>query len=92
MIQIIDISKSILYDQAQAKTELLTLVNVTVSHEMRNPLNSIMNLNADLSYTLDLFKDFIAEQSKQTAFAQVPLSFLARLEQLHGDFSRIQRI
>ena len=43
MLQVIDISSAIMYDQAQAKTEVLQLINATVSHEMRNPLNSIMN-------------------------------------------------
>ena len=41
MIQIIDVSKEILYDKEKAHTELLNLINATVSHEMRNPLNSI---------------------------------------------------
>ena len=41
MIQIIDISGSILYDQKQAENEFISLVNACVSHELRNPLNSI---------------------------------------------------
>ena len=41
MLQIIDISDSFLYDQSKAKNEFLSLINATVSHEMRNPLNSI---------------------------------------------------
>jgi len=41
MIQIIDVSKEILYDKEKAHNELLNLINATVSHEMRNPLNSI---------------------------------------------------
>mmetsp|Transcript_13766 Transcript_13766/g.23487 ORF Transcript_13766/g.23487 Transcript_13766/m.23487 type:complete len:84 (+) Transcript_13766:3-254(+) len=42
-MQLNDISKSVLYDQAKAQSELLALINATVSHEMRNPLNSIIN-------------------------------------------------
>ena len=38
-----DISQKILYDVEKAEGELLTLINSTVSHEMRNPLNSILN-------------------------------------------------
>ena len=41
MIQIIDISDSILYDQSKAQNEFLSVINATVSHEMRNPINSI---------------------------------------------------
>jgi signal transduction histidine kinase len=38
-----DISQKILYDTSKAESELLTLINSTISHEMRNPLNSIIN-------------------------------------------------
>ena len=38
-----DISQKILYDSSKAEGELLTLINSTISHEMRNPLNSIIN-------------------------------------------------
>lgn len=47
MIQIIDLSAEILYDQEQAKNEFQQVINACVSHELRNPLNSIaaQNLN-----------------------------------------------
>ena len=38
-----DVSSKILYDTKKAEGELLTLINSTISHEMRNPLNSIIN-------------------------------------------------
>ena len=41
MLQVIDISDSILYDNSKAQNEFLSIINATVSHEMRNPLNSI---------------------------------------------------
>ena len=34
-------SKDIMYDIANGEKKLLALINATVSHEMRNPLNSI---------------------------------------------------
>ena len=43
LVQIVDVSKSMLYDQVSAKSQFLTLINATVSHEMKNPLNSILN-------------------------------------------------
>lgn len=43
MICFIDISQKILYDSSKAEGELLSLINSTISHEMRNPLNSIIN-------------------------------------------------
>ena len=41
MLQIIDVSSDIMYDVAQGEKKLLSLINATVSHEMRNPVNSI---------------------------------------------------
>jgi len=38
-----DISQKILYDTSRSEKELLSLINSTISHEMRNPLNSIIN-------------------------------------------------
>ena len=43
MICFIDISQKILYDSSKAEGVLLSLINSTISHEMRNPLNSIIN-------------------------------------------------
>ena len=41
LLQIIDISTGVLFNRANAEKKLLALINATVSHEMRNPLNSI---------------------------------------------------
>ena len=41
VLQIIDISKDIMYNVASGEKKLIELINATVSHEMRNPLNSI---------------------------------------------------
>lgn len=41
MLQIVDISDQIMYDQTQAQNDVLSLINVCISHELRNPLNSI---------------------------------------------------
>ena len=41
MIQLIDISQSILYEEIFAEREFLAITNATVSHELRNPLQSI---------------------------------------------------
>ena len=43
MMMFSDISQKILYDTSKAEGELLSLINSTISHEMRNPLNSIIN-------------------------------------------------
>ena len=41
VLQIIDISQKILYEMAVGEKRLFSLINATVSHEMRNPTNSI---------------------------------------------------
>ena len=42
MLQIIDVSHGIMYDQQKAENSFLALINACVSHELRNPLNSII--------------------------------------------------
>ena len=42
-LQFIDISATIFYDDLKAQDEFTTLINSTISHEMRNPLNSIVS-------------------------------------------------
>lgn len=38
MLQIIDVSNQIMYEQVHAENEFLAITNATVSHELRNPL------------------------------------------------------
>ena len=41
MVQLIDISKKIFVDKLSMERQQMALMNSTVSHEMRNPLNSL---------------------------------------------------
>jgi signal transduction histidine kinase len=43
MLCFIDISQNILYNSSKAENDFLSLINSNISHEMRNPLNSIIN-------------------------------------------------
>jgi hypothetical protein len=43
MVQIIDMSDKMLYNEIKAEKSFLTLINATVSHELVNPLNSIIS-------------------------------------------------
>ena len=45
MIQIIDISYQVLLNKQRGYNKLLSLINATISHELRNPLNSIIAIN-----------------------------------------------
>lgn len=42
IIQIIDMSDKILYNEVKAEQSFLALINATVSHELRNPLSSMV--------------------------------------------------
>ena len=42
-LQFIDISAKIFYDDIKAQEEFVSLGTSTISHEMRNPLNSIIS-------------------------------------------------
>lgn len=41
VLQIVDVSQKILFEMANGEKRLFSLINATVSHEMRNPTNSI---------------------------------------------------
>ena len=45
MITVIDVSHEILCNNEKEHNEELTMINATVSHEIRNPLNSIVAFN-----------------------------------------------
>ena len=47
MFQIIDVSSRILYDKQKAENKLVGVINASLSHEMRNPLNSIIAQNIE---------------------------------------------
>ena len=47
MIQFVDISKTVMYDKAIYQKNLASMLNATVSHELRGPIGSItQNLEA----------------------------------------------
>jgi signal transduction histidine kinase len=45
IMQIIDVTKHVLYYEYKAKNQLTSMINACVSHELRNPLNSIIAKN-----------------------------------------------
>ena len=54
-IQIIDISDKMLYNDAMAEQYFLEMINGAVSHELRNPLNSMIG---QISSMQDFFANF----------------------------------
>lgn len=61
MLQFIDISQSILYDMEKAQNQVLSMINACVSHEMRNPLNSIIAQNMESKHVCEEIKDLVTE-------------------------------
>ena len=41
LLQIIDLSSQVMFEFAKVEKRLMSLINATVSHEMRNPINSL---------------------------------------------------
>jgi signal transduction histidine kinase len=69
MLQFIDISSEILYDQEKASNKFLSLINACISHELRNPLNSIIasNLEKRLLYNrLEVIMESMGNKSNKT--------------------------
>ena len=62
MLQIIDITGNILYQQQKSQNELLAMINVCVSHELRNPLNSISALNVEKKHLYELIEQYIRNE------------------------------
>ena len=61
LVQFIDISKSILYDNQKLQNQALEMINACVSHEMRNPLNSIVAQNIEKKYLYIGLKNDLAQ-------------------------------
>jgi signal transduction histidine kinase len=59
VIQIKDISENVLNKQIKSEKVLLTLINATVSHELRNPLNAMIGQICAMEGIFINFKDMI---------------------------------
>lgn len=54
-----------MYEKQKSLNSLLTLINATVSHELRNPLNSIIAINEEKQRLYKELK-FILQQNNKT--------------------------
>ena len=61
LIQIIDVSHKLLYGEAKAEQSFLSLINGAVSHELRNPLNSLISQVSNLDEFFYKFKQYISK-------------------------------
>ena len=59
-------NNKVLYNKVQAEKSFLTLINAAVSHELRNPLNSLINQAMFMkSYLLNFKKLISARKNEQ---------------------------
>ena len=72
VLQFIDVSQKMLYEMASGEKRLFSLINATVSHEMRNPTNSMQAqiqeqklINIKLKETIDIMKPNNYQKIKQ---------------------------
>ena len=61
MIQIIDVSDKMLYNEIKAEQSYLNLINATLSHELRNPLSALLNSREQIIDILGALKETIEE-------------------------------
>ena len=84
MIQFIDISKAILYDMEKGHNAVLSMINACVSHEMRNPLNSIIaqNIEKEEMYKKiqELTNQFISKKIKTKKFLKEHDTIMKKLK------------
>ena len=64
LVQIIDMSDKMLYNESKAEQSFLTLINATVSHELRNPLASLIGQRDTLKGLLKNLREVISYTKK----------------------------
>jgi len=79
MLQAIDVSASVLYDKQMVENKFLELINACISHELRNPLNSLIAQNI-LKEQLYSEADKILKDKPADAFDRLKMIFLKLME------------
>ena len=74
MVQILDVTPHMLYSEYKARIEFTSMINACVSHELRNPLNSIVAKNIEKQALYEelrkLFKTFDKKVQANFEFKQ----------------------
>ena len=104
MFQLIDISARILYDKQKEENKLVGLINASLSHEVRNPLNSIIAQNfdkkrlyEDLKKTVDFHPsvkektaDIIHQLNQGMKVQESSCKLMMFMAQSHLDYAQIK--
>ena len=59
LVQILDMSDKMLYNEIKAEKSFLTLINAAISHELRNPLNALVGQMESLKNYFKNFKQIL---------------------------------
>ena len=63
MVQFVDVTLNVERQNIKQHNELLNLINATVSHELRNPLNSISSQNIENNFLYDQICELLDHES-----------------------------
>lgn len=79
----IDVSDKILYNESKAEQSFITLINAAISHELRNPLNSLVGqMNSMQSYLLS-FGKIIYNLKKTDKDQVISKDLVDKLDSIH---------
>ena len=80
LLQMVDVSQTILYEQVFAENQFLAITNATVSHELRNPLQSISAQNLKINLCLkEILSILKTEQNATVKEVSKPLKELVNM-------------
>ena len=77
VLQIIDMSDKMLYNEFKARQQFVTLINAAVSHELRNPLNSLIG---QIESFIELMKNL---KKLKDGFCSISKDVSSSFKQIH---------
>ena len=80
VLQLIDTSSKVLLDQEKAEKVIMSMVNATVSHEIRNPINSIHCQNKLIELLIKKMEDLVDYLVRGQLSIEVFLSKLSEIK------------
>ena len=90
ILQVVDVTDYIFYTEFKAKNEFTSLINACVSHELRNPLNSIIAKNIQKNALYQELYDQLCNLSPENRSTQAFKECMSILGQLN-DGKKVQQ-
>jgi len=81
MLQFIDVSALVYYDRKLVENRLLSMINACVSHELRNPLNSIVAQNIQKSFIYEEMEKLLCSDLSEDNLKAQLFSLLDKLKE-----------